>query len=110
MSNWLELCEGVDDSILEHMGEPVEALYTPKSGTPKNVVVNFRNVYDQADVGHGGIAASRPMVGTRLAQLEPIEPDEGDLIFVRGATWSVTEVQPNGQGWVLLFLHKRATV
>lgn len=77
--------------------------------------VAITGVYDDAyfpldplggDDGIGGvhITTSRPVLGVQLSALA-VEPEQGDLIGVRGMIYRIHEVQADGRGGALLVLN-----
>ena len=77
--------------------------------------VAMTGVYDDAyypldplggDDGMGGVhvTTSRPVLGIQLSALA-VEPDQGDLIEMRGKMYRIHEVQPDGRGGALLILN-----
>lgn len=55
-----------------------------------------------------GEARVRPMLDVRLADLLPTVPAKEDEYTVRGVTYEVSEVRPDGQGAAKLFGIRRA--
>jgi len=111
MSSWNEKIRRVNRNIVNHLGEEVLAVYTPygEAAIP-DLKVHFRREYDEAPLGEAHIAASRPSVHMNVEDLGGHTPDEGDAIVIRGITYAVVNVQPDGQGWVVLFLHVKTGV
>lgn len=102
--NWPELLRGIDAACIAAFG--VDTQYRPDDGEPIEVRGIFMNPYRRADASHAGVSSSSPAVFYRLADL-PGNPDEHAAeVAVDGATYRVTDVQPDGDGGVLLLLHK----
>lgn len=96
----------VDAAVLESpLAE--EVTYTSGTGTavyPRGV---FDALYVKADVGEVGVSSAGPALFLRLADLssDP-ETDLSAQVTVDGTEYMWREVQPDGQGGVLLLLHE----
>ena len=89
-------------------------LHTAVFGTfGEPVVVNgvkatgiFMAVYESVDVSTGvPISSARPALEVTERDL-PDGVEEGDAVTVRGVSYVVADVQPDGHGMLKLFLHK----
>lgn len=84
-----------------------EVTYTSGAGavaTPRGV---YDALYVKADAGEVGVSSGGPAVFLQLADL-PTSP-ETDLearVTVDGQEYTIREVQPDGQGGVVLLLHE----
>lgn len=84
-----------------------EVTYTSGAG----VVVHPRGVFDAAyvkvDAGEVGVSSAGPAVFLRFADLssDP-EQDTAAVVAVGAQGYRIREVQPDGQGGVLLLLHE----
>lgn len=81
-------------------------LYTPSGGQGKPVRAVFDNEYQAAqfDVADAGIESSGPKVTCLEAEIPGVA--HGDAVVVRGITWYVLEVRPDGTGLVTLMLSR----
>ena len=65
-----------------------------------------RSEMEGADWGNpGGVTTEQPVLGVQLSQF-PIAPAQGDLALVRGTTYAVRQVQPDGNGGAVLLLNQ----
>lgn len=55
--------------------------------------------------GPGTISGSMPVLGVQMRQFI-VPPAQGDLVLVKGVTYTVREARPDGQGGALLFLNQ----
>lgn len=105
---WFDMMRDLCDArILDILGEE-DATYFPNVGAGPSVPLrcHFKRDYDQADIGVANIAGSRPQIMFRLDDVA-FTPVERDKVVVRGVTYYVTSISPNGQGAVVLFLQQR---
>lgn len=84
-----------------------EVTYTSGAGTAVHPRGIFDAAYVKADVGEVGVSSAGPAVFFRLADLssDP-EEDTAARVAVDGQGYSIREVQPDGQGGVVLLLHE----
>lgn len=82
-----------------------EATYTPPSGPLKTVRVVFDNEYGQTVLGGVIIENSDPTAYVRTADVPDIT--NAASLSVRGTTYRVKEIRPDGQGITVLILSKR---
>ena len=102
---WPELVSGVHQASLATFGESVTLRL---AGQPEVVVRGvFTSRYHVAEVGQeAGVSSSTPAVGLLEADL-PAEVSPTDEVDVRGTTYVVHEIQPDGEGWTILLLHRK---
>jgi hypothetical protein len=90
-----------------HVGGPVT--YTPGVGAPVSVRGIFDAAYQLVDLQQAGVASTAPAVFLTLSEL-PSDPltDKQARVTINGVTytWHHNRCQPDGQGGVVLFLHK----
>lgn len=98
------LLAAADRAALQYLGGPVR--YAPSAGAPVDVRGVFDAVYVKADAGQAGVMSSGPAVFLRLEDLPTDPEDDEATITVEGSTYRVREVQRDGQGGVLLLLHR----
>lgn len=92
----------------ETTGDETPAItYTPPGGEAAPVDGIFDNAYVFVAEGEAGVASVGPAVFFRLADL-PSDPEDedGTIVTINGATYSVKRVKPDGQGGVVLALWK----
>jgi hypothetical protein len=94
-----------DRLVRTTLGETVT--YTSGVGVVVSVAGVFDQAYVKSDLGQVGVSSSGPAVFLTLADL-PSDPmtDAAATVVVRGKTFTAYEVQPDGQGAVLLLLHE----
>jgi hypothetical protein len=63
-----------------------------------HLVVSLRDDLDYSTVN--------PVLGVSLAQLETVPAQGDEIILPAGATYRVSDIQPDGQGGALLILEK----
>jgi hypothetical protein len=85
-----------------------EAIYTPSGGQAKPVRAIFDNEYLAAQFAQAeaAVESSGPRTTCREADVAGVA--HGDTIQIRGVTYSVAEVHPDGTGLVILILSKDA--
>ncbi len=83
-----------------------EALYTPSGGSATPVNVIFDNGYHAAQFqeADGQIESKGPKA--TCSDSDVVGVAHGDTFLIRGDTWYVIEVQPDGTGLVTLLLSK----
>lgn len=96
-----------DRLVRAQLGESVT--YAPGAGSPVTVNGIFDALYCKLDLGGAGVSSSGPAVFLTLSDL-PTNPgiDTGARVTIRGVTYKPHEVEPDGQGAVMLLLHKVA--
>lgn len=100
--DWPGLVAQMDGSLVDTFGEPTT--YTQATGQASPVSGIFDAAYVRADAGRAGVGTASPAVFYRLADV-PIDPAEDEpVITIRGLTYEVAEVQPDGHGGVRLLL------
>lgn len=81
--------------------------YAPSVGAAVDVTGIFDAAYVKVDAGQAGVSSVGPAVFLRLEDL-PGNPLEDDATVTVGAVaYEIAEAKPDGQGGVLLLLHKR---
>ena len=96
--------------------------YTPAAGQPVQITGVFDEEYlEVTPMGAGpfsstellslgapgGITSARPVLGVQLSQFQ-VPPVQGDTLVVRGDSYIVKEVQPDGHGGAKLLLNALA--
>ncbi len=81
-----------------------EGVFTPSGGSPRIIPVIFDNEYQAAQYreAEAGIESSGPKVTCRESDVVGVA--HGDILVIRGNTWYVLEVRPDGTGLVTLIL------
>jgi hypothetical protein len=80
--------------------------YTPAAGAFKDVQGIFDAQYLRVPAGQAGVQSSGPAVFLLMVDL-PTDPENDEpTITVNGIAYQVTEVRKDGQGGVVLLLHK----
>jgi hypothetical protein len=101
------LLSAADVAVLQHLGETV--LYTPGTN-PGPTATAVTGIFDQScvvvDAGQAGASSCGPAVFLRLADLPSDPAVDEPSISVRGIAYRVREAKPDGQGGVLLLLHR----
>lgn len=84
-----------------------EVTYTSGAGAVAHPRGVFDALYTRVDAGEVGVSSAGPAVFVRLADL-PTSPevDLDAVVTVDGTSYSIREVQPDGQGGVVLLLHE----
>ena len=101
---WTDLTTRIQEAGQTIFGETVT--YTPTSGTPETVTGIFDAEHHfQEVIGETVIETSRPRLVVRSASLST-DPVRTNTVAVRGVTYTVLEVQPDGQGDIELILEK----
>lgn len=108
--SWPALLTAADRAVLTALGEPDGVTYAPSVGLP--VVVEdaiFELAHQEVDASQPGVTSSGPAVFFLLADL-PSDPetDAAATITAGGVTYRAAEVIKDGQGGVLLKLHRTA--
>lgn len=102
--DWADLIDLSNATLVAAFGEPTT--YTPNGGAAVPVQGVFDAAYVRVDVGEAGVASPGPVVFYRTADL-PADPDTDDpRIVILGLTYRVIESEKDGQGGVLLRLHR----
>lgn len=83
-----------------------EAIFTPTGGLARTIPVIFDNEYQAAQFkgADAQIESSGPTATCRDPDVAGVA--HGDTLEVRGVTYSVAEVHPDGTGLVVLILSK----
>jgi hypothetical protein len=102
--SWAALVAQLDVTLVEHFGEPTT--YTPATGAPVSLSGIFDAAYVRAAAGEAGVSSVAPAVFYTLADL-PVDPEDDDPeITIGDRTYRVIETKKDGQGGVLLLLHR----
>lgn len=103
--NWPGLIAQADQALLKQVG--VATSYQRASGPAISVTGIFDAAYVRVGVGEAGVSSAGPAVFYRLSDL-PVDPEPDDpTITIDGIAYAVVDVKKDGQGGVLLQLHKR---
>ena len=99
-------------ACMDAFGEPCE--FRPFGGRP---VCDLIGVFDESymplmplgdlssDIGHAAqITTAMPVLGIRL-NTWPALPAQDDVVTVRGISYTIREVEQDGEGWALLKLN-----
>ena len=103
--SWAGLMAVMDATLVEHFGGA--SVYTPAIGaaaTPRGV---FDAAYVPVSVGEAGVQSSGPAIFYRLADLPADPATDEPTITVNAVNYEVTVVRKDGQGGVLLELHRK---
>jgi len=94
-----------DRAVLQHLGGTV--VYAPSDGEPVEVPGIFDAAWVRVDAGEAGVTSVGPAVFLRLSDL-PSDPedDAGARVTAGGTTYRIREAQRDGQGGVVLHLHR----
>jgi hypothetical protein len=94
-----------DVAVQKHLGDAVS--YAPSVGAVVDVVGVFDAVYVRVDLGNPGVSSVGPVCFLTLSDL-PSDPetDVNAIVTVEGDSYSIHEVQKDGKGGVVLFLHR----
>lgn len=93
-----------DRLTLSTLGESVT--YSPSEGAAVLVTGIFDEAYVLVDGGQAGVSSAGPAVFLLLADL-PSDPADDEAVITRASIdYSVREAKPDGQGGILLLLHK----
>jgi len=100
-----DLVRSVSSAVLATFGEPVvfhlegQAEALPGRGV-------FSAAHQEVDTSTGvPVSSVQPVLEVRQADL-PATPTEGDAVTVQGVLYLITEVRPDGHGFIKLMLHK----
>jgi hypothetical protein len=83
-----------------------EGIFTPSGGSPRIIPVIFDNEYlaSQYREVDAGIESSGPKATCLEADVAGVA--HGDTLVLRGITWHVLEVRPDGTGLLTLILSR----
>lgn len=84
-----------------------EVTYTPGAGAAVVVRGIFDALFTRVDAGEVGVSSAGPAVFVRTTDL-PSDPrvDLSARVTADGRQYTIREVQPDGQGGVVLLLHE----
>lgn len=114
MNPFEHLTRAMSTTVLATFGEPV--VFFMEDGTQIKGQGVFSAVYQEASVRPGGQASTGIGVSTVQPVLEvvathlPAQPTEGDEVGVRGLRYLIVDAQPDGHGFLRLFLHKNGVM
>ncbi len=82
------------------------AVYTPAGGQARTIQVIFDNEYQVAQFAEADsqVESSGPRVTCREVDVASVA--HGDTLQIRGVTYSIAEVHPDGTGLVVLILSR----
>ena len=105
MSTWEDVVGDLHTACRDAYGVPV--IFTPAGGDPETITGIFEAAREIASIDAAGIpvALHKPVLEARLADFS-IAPKDGDGITVKSVVYAVTDVQPDGHGWVALVLKR----
>jgi len=98
------LLERADVAVRGILGGTVN--YAPSVGIAVDVTGIFDAVYVKVDAGEAGVSSTGPAVFLRLEDLPSDPTTDAATVTVAGIAYSIREAEPDGQGGVLLLLHK----
>lgn len=100
---WPDLAAAAHDASLSAFGESVTLRL---AGQPEVTVQGiFTARYQPVTAPQNlSVSSSSPAVGVRDADL-PAAPERGDQVDLRGTTYQVHDIHPDGEGWSRLLLH-----
>lgn len=91
------------------VGETGLVSYLPKDRAGFEVRAVFDNAYQAIDpTTQEVITSTKPMIGVKLADFEEklAKPRQDDKVIIKEVTYTVIDVQPDGQGGASLILHR----
>lgn len=98
------LLASTDAAAVLILGDVVR--YTTGAGEAADVRGIFDSAYVQVEAGQAGVSSSGPAVFLLLSDLPSDPSDDSPTVEVGSVEYEVREAQPDGQGGVLLLLHK----
>ena len=103
---WADHVAAIDSAVQRHMGDALE--YRTGYGEVFALVGVFDAAYVRVDGGgEAGVSTVGPVLFARVIDLPADYADDRDAnVIVSGVEYRVHEVQPDGQGGVLLLLHR----
>lgn len=102
-----DLIAGMDSLAIAALGGGEAATYTSGDLISATVTGIFDAYYQNPGEGEMGAAMHTPAFFTTLAQLTSDPAADADAVLeIDGVAYSVREPKPDGQGAVLLMLHK----
>jgi len=100
MGNWPALAAIVQSTAQTIMGEATT--YTPAGNAPESITGIFEGAHVELDLSNA-VQSTYPALSVHLTDLA-VSPSVGDAITVRGVGYTIAEIQPDGQGDVMLVL------
>lgn len=97
--------EDADDRATYLADFGVAAIHNGSTVVDAAITVLFENSYTEVELGRVGVESRRPVATCPEADAENVAQD--DTLEIDDVLYDVKEVQPDGQGWVEIFLHKR---
>jgi len=103
--SWLDLAEQVQQATRAVFAEP--ATYTPPLGSPVAITGEYDAAAVQVEL-EGGVAVQTvgPRIAVLLSELPGSAAAIGAGVVVRGISYTVTEIEPDGHGMALLRLRR----
>jgi len=99
--SYTDLTADMYAAVFGTFGEPVVVNGVAATGI-------FKVAYESVDVSTGvPVASVQPVL--ELREKEAPDVEEGDAVAVRGMSYVVADVHPDGYGVLKLFLHKAGT-
>lgn len=96
MTDWTDFAERIQNAGQQKLGEPVT--YTPHLGTPESITGIFTGAAVRVELeGDTAVESSRPVLSVHLDDLA-VAPVRGGGIVVRGTSYLIREIQPDGEG------------
>ena len=102
-----DLLQSVDRSVLSLLRGDQAVTYQPGAGQAVSVSAIWDGVFNEVSPGGMAIVSASPQIFCRLSDLPSDPRTDGDArIFVDGVEHLIREPQVDGQGGILLPLHK----
>jgi len=102
---WLDLAELVQDATRSIFAE--EATYTVPLGSPVLISGEYDAAAVQVEIDSGvAVQTVGPRIAVQLAEIPGGVVAVGAGIQVRGISYTVTEIEPDGHGMALLKLRR----
>lgn len=102
--SFVALLQHADEQVHDRLGD--SCVYSPSVGASATVRCVYDAAYVLAEPRAPGVSSSGPAVFVRAESLPAgWEADVSATVERAGVTYAIREVQPDGQGGVLLLLH-----
>ena len=85
-----------------------EGIFSPSGGSPRPIRVIFDNEYQAAQFAQADAEFESSGPRATCRESEVAEVAHGDTLTLRGTTYTVTEVHPDGTGLMVLILSRDA--
>lgn len=103
--SWLDLAELAQDATRAVFGEA--ATYTAPLGSPVAITGEYDAAAVQVEIDAGvAVQTVGPRIAVKLDQIPGGVVTPGAGILVRGISYTVAEIEPDGHGMALLRLHR----